>query len=123
MADALKRIARTKELSFQDRCAYYMYQKAAVIFSDENPDPDDLLLAKALWANQVKHIDMARIVITNDSIGAKIDNGEKINPEDETLTDPVLDSQIEWVIYSDDTGAKGFHQLALAYKSAGLLGV
>jgi len=122
MADALKRIAKSKDPAFQDRCAYYMYQKAAVIFADETPDPDDLLLAKALWAGQVKYEDMAKIVVTNPEIGEKIDNNEKLNPEDETLTDPVLNSQIEWMIFSDDPGAKGFNQLASAYISAGLIG-
>lgn len=112
MADALKRIAKTKDPAFQDRCAYYMYQKAGVIFADETPDPDDLLLAKALWAGQVKYEDMAKIVVTNHEIGLDIDAGND-----------VAESAIEWVIYSDDQGAKGFHQLASSYKSAGLLGV
>ena len=122
MADALKRIAKSKDPAFQDKCAYYMYQKAAAIFLQDPPDENDLLLAKALWSNQVKYEDMARIVVTNHEIGTKIDNGEKLDPEDQTFTDPILDSQIEWVVYSDDVGAKGFHQLALAYVSAGLIG-
>ena len=111
MADALKRISKVKDSAFKDRCTYYMYAKAAVIFADADPDADDLLLAKALWANQVNAEDIARIVVTNDSIGASIDADTAVD-----------EGSIEWVIYSDDAGAKGFHQLALAYKSAGLIG-
>ena len=111
MADALKRISKTKDKAFQDRCAYYMYAKAAVIMGQETPDADDLLLAKALWAGKVNFEDIARIVVTNFDIGTAVDSNS--NP---------TESAIEWVIYSDDTGAKGFHQLALAYKSAGLIG-
>ena len=29
MTDALKRISKTKDQAFQDKCSYYMYQKAA----------------------------------------------------------------------------------------------
>ena len=111
MADAGKRISKTKDAWFQDRCEYYMYQKAADIFAQETPDADDLLLAKALWAGQVNRQDIARIVVTNFDIGVAIDAGTA-----------VLESAIEWMIYSEDTGAKGFHQLASAYKSAGLIG-
>lgn len=111
MADALKRISKTKDKAFQDRCAYYLWQKAAVIFSQQSPDADDLLLAKALWAGKVNFEDIARIVVTNPDIGSAIDSDS--NP---------TESAIEWVVYSDDTGAKGFHQLALAYKAAGLIG-
>jgi hypothetical protein len=111
MADALKRISKTKDQAFQDRCTYYMYQKAAVVFSETTPDADDLLLAKALWAGQVSMQDIAKIVVTNFDIGGSIDAGNE-----------VAESAIEWMIFSDDVGAKGFHQLALAYKSAGKLG-
>jgi len=111
MADALKRVSKTKDKAFQDRCAYYMYAKAAVIMAQETPDANDLLLAQALWAGKVNFEDIARIVVTNSDIGAAIDSDN--NP---------AESAIEWVIYSDDAGAKGFHQLALAYKAAGLIG-
>ena len=107
MADAAKRISKTKDLSFQDRCTYYMYQKAAAVFAEATPDADDLLLAKALWANKVSMQDIARIVVTNATIGAAIDAGN----------DPT-ESDIEYVIVTDGS----FHQLALAYKSAGLIG-
>ena len=107
MADALKRISKVKDSAFQDRCTYYMYAKAATIFAEETPDADDLLLARALWANQVKIEDMARIVVTNASIGAAIDAD----------TDPV-ESDIEYVILS----GTAFHDLATSYKSAVLIG-
>lgn len=107
MADALKRISKTKDAAFQDRCAYYMYQKAAAVFADATPDADDLLLAKALWAGQVKMEDMARIVVTNSTIGADID----------TDTAP-SEGDIEYVIVSGTS----FNELALAYKAAGLIG-
>ena len=108
MADASKRMNKTKEPIFQDRCEYYMYQKAADIFAAESPDADDLLLAKALWAGQVNVVDMARIVVTNSSIGADIDAGNAVS-----------ESDIEYVIITDTA----FHNLATAYKAAGLIGV
>jgi len=48
VVDALKRISKTKDPTFQDRCQYYTYQKASAVFAQETPDADDLLLAKAL---------------------------------------------------------------------------
>jgi len=107
MADAFKRIAKTKDKSFQDRCYWYMHQKAAAVFDQETPDADDLLLAKALWAGQVKTEDMARIVATNSTIGADIDSDTAVG-----------ESDIEYVIITGDA----FHNLATAYKSAGLIG-
>ena len=107
MADAAKRITKTKDQSFQDRCQYYMYQRAAAVFAEETPDADDLLLAKALWAGKVSMQDMARIVVTNATIGAAID-----------AESAITESDIEYVIVT--SGA--YHQLALAYKSAGLIG-
>lgn len=107
MADALKRIYMAKTEGFQGRCRWYMYQKAAAIFDQETPDTDDLLLAKALWSNQVRMEDMAMIVLTNSTIGAAVDAGNA-----------VLDSDIEYVIMTDTA----FHNLALAYKAAGLIG-
>ena len=53
MADALKRISMSKDKAFQDRCAYYLWERAKVVFTQETPDADDLLLAKALRAGQV----------------------------------------------------------------------
>jgi len=107
MAIAFKRISITKDQEFQDRCEYYMYQKASAVFADGTPDADDLLLAKALWAGQVQRQDIARIVVTNTTIGAAIDAGTEVS-----------ESDIEYVIVT----AGAFHQLALAYKSAGLIG-
>ena len=107
MTDALKRINQTNDLAFQNRCLYYMHQKAAEIFAAQSPDADDLLLAKALWASKVAIKDMAQIVVTNATIGAAIDAGNT-----------PIESDIEYVIV---TGGL-FHQLALAYKSAGLIG-
>ena len=108
MAIAFKRISMTKDQEFQDRCEHYMYQKAAAVFADGSPDADDLLLAKALWAGQVNRQDIARIVVTNASIGSAIDAGTAVSEGD-----------VEYVIVTDTA----FHQLALAYKSAGLIGV
>jgi len=107
MADALKRMYMAKTDGFQKRCCWYMYQKAAVIFAQDPPDADDLLLAKALWANQVKLEDMAMIVLTNSTIGDAVDAGNA-----------VTESDIEYVIITDTA----FHNLALAYKAAGLIG-
>ena len=107
MADARLRIGRSRSKPFQDRCLYYMYDKAAAVFAESSPDADDLLLAKALWANQVKIEDMARIVVTNATIGAAVDS--------ETT---VAESDIEYAIVSGGS----FHELALSYKAAGLIG-
>ncbi len=108
MADSLKRIKKSRDKDFQDNCLYFMYEQAGVVFGQGTPDADDLLLAKALWANQVKPEDMARIVMTNATVGAKIDSGSA-----------VPDSDIEYTIKTENK----FHDLALAYKSAGLIGV
>ena len=108
MAIAFKRISMTKDQEFQDKCEYYMYQKASAVFAAGTPDADDLLLAKALWAGQVNRQDIARIVVTNSSIGSDIDAGTAVS-----------ESDVEYVIVTDTA----FHQLALAYKSAGLIGV
>lgn len=107
MADASKRMNKTKEPIFQDRCEYYMYQKAADIFAAQSPDADDLLLSKALWAGQVNVVDMARIVVTNSTIGAAIDQDTE-----------VTESDIEYVIITDTA----FNNLATSYKAAGLIG-
>jgi len=108
MANAAKRMNKTKEKIFQDRCEYYMYQKASAVFAQETPDADDLLLAKALWAKQVNVVDMARVVVTNSSIGTAIDNDTAVS-----------ESDIEYVIVTDTA----FNNLATAYKAAGLIGV
>ena len=107
MADAMKRMNATKDQAFQDRCEYYMYQKAAAVFAQETPDADDLLLAKALWAGQVNAKDIARIVVTNATVGAAID-----------IDTAVTESDIEYVIVTDTA----FHDLATAYRAAGLIG-
>jgi len=107
MTDALKRISKTKDQAFQDRCTYYMYQKATAVFAESTPDADDLLLAKALWSNKVSMQDIAKIVVTNSTIGAALDASNEVSEND-----------IEYAIVT--SGA--FHQLALAYKSAGLIG-
>ena len=108
MADATKRMNISRDNAFQDQCKYYMYQQAGVIFGQAEPDADDLLLAKALWAGKVNAEDMARIVVTNATVGAAVDAGNA-----------VLGSDIEFVITTDNK----FHSLALAYKAAGLIGV
>ena len=112
MADALKRIAKARSQAFKDRCEYYMYQKAAAVFAQETPDADDLLLAKALWAGQVKIEDMAKNVVTNSTIGGAIDNGNE-----------PTESDISWCIQTDDNAdAQMFSKLAASYKAAGLIG-
>jgi len=107
MADAIKRIGMSRAKPFQDRCMYFMFAQADVIFGQTTPDADDLLLAKALWSGQVKPEDIARVVITNVTIGGKIDNGTE-----------VLDSELEYVVMTENK----FHDLATSYKAAGLIG-
>ena len=87
---------------------YFMFEQAAVVFGQETPDADDLLLAKALWSGQVKAEDMARVVMTNATVGGKIDNEAE-----------VLDNEIEYVVMTENK----FHDLATSYKAAGLIGV
>ena len=107
MVDALKRISKAKDAAFQDRCTYYLYQKALMVINEATPDADQLLLAKAVVAGQVSIEDVSRIVVTNHDIGASID-------ADET---PV-ESSIEYVILS----GTAFTELATSYKAAGLIG-
>lgn len=106
MADALKRIQMSNNKAFQKRCMFFMYEQADIVFNQDPPDPDDLSLAKAIWAGQVRPNDMARIVITNATVGGKVDTDQNIP-----------DSDIEFVIKSDGK----FNDLASAYKAAGLI--
>lgn len=106
MADALKRIRMSENTAFQNRCMFFMYEQADIVFGQTTPDADDLSLAKAIWAGQVKPDDMARVVITNATVGSKVD-----------VDQDIPDSDIEYVVKSDGK----FHDLALAYKAAGLI--
>ena len=108
MADSVKRITASESVPLQKRCKYYMYQQAGVVFGQASPDTDDLLLAKALWAGQVKDEDMARIAMTNATIGGHIDADESIS-----------EAELEYVICTENK----FHDLALAYSASGLIGV
>lgn len=114
MADALKRIQMSNNTAFQNRCMYFMYEQSGVVLGQETPDVDDLLLAKAIWAGTVKPNDMVRIVLTNATIGAQVDADEMLDG----VANPILDSSIEYAINTEDK----FHALAIAYKSAGLIG-
>lgn len=107
MADPIKRISMSRTKTFQDRCMYYMYEQAGVVFAQETPDPNDLLLAKAVWAGQVKAEDMARVTMTNTTIGPAIDAGNAVE-----------DGWIEYAIKTENK----FHDLAEAYSAAGLIG-
>jgi hypothetical protein len=107
MADALKRMNMARTKSFQDKCEFYAYQKASAVFAEETPDADELLLAKAVWAKQVKPEDIARAAMTNSTIGPAIDNGTEI--------------QEDWIEYAIVTEGQ-FLNLAQAYKAAGLIG-
>jgi hypothetical protein len=106
MADALKRITAARDKEFQDRVSFYMWHKANTVLDDETPNADDLSLAKAIIARQVNAEDMTMVVITNSTVGAKVDAGNA-----------VLDSEIERVVVSDTK----FHDLAEAYKAAGVI--
>ena len=106
MADSLKRITKAKDKQFQDRVSFYMWQKANDVMDNENPDVNDLALAKAVIARQVNVEDMTMVVITNGTIGGSIDSDTA-----------VPDSAIEYVV---DTENK-FHDLETAYKAAGII--
>ncbi len=106
MADALKRIAKARDKEFQDRVAYFMWQQANTVLDNATPNADDLALAKAVIARQVKMEDMAMVAMTNATIGGKID----------AETD-VPDSDIEYVVVTENK----FHDLATAYKAADII--
>lgn len=108
MADALKRINAARDKEFQDKVAYYMWQQANTVLDNATPDADDLDLAKGILSRQVNYEDMAMVAMTNGTIGSKIDAGTA-----------VPDSDIEYVIVTENK----FHDLATAYKSAGIIGV
>jgi hypothetical protein len=108
MADALKRITAARDNDFKDRVSFYMWQQANAVLDNATPNADDLDLAKAILARQVNAEDMAMVAITNATIGAAIDAGT-VPP----------DSDIEYVVMTENK----FHDLATAYKSAGVIGV
>jgi len=107
MADALKRINMARDKEFQDKVAYYMWQQANTVLDVTTPDTDDLDLAKGILARQINYEDMAMVAMTNATIGGHIDAGTAVS-----------DSEIEYVIVTENK----FHDLATAYKSAGIIG-
>ena len=106
MADALKRITKAKDKQFQARVSFYMWQQSNAVLDNAAPDADDLALAKAVIARQVNVEDMTMVAITNATIGGKIDNDSVIP-----------DSDIEFVVATENK----FHDLATAYKAAGII--
>lgn len=106
MTDSIKRQTMANNKPFQDRCEYYFYEHARVIFEAGSPDTDDLAFAKALWAGRVRVVDLTKVVITNATIGAHIDADEEIS-----------DSEINYVVSTENK----FNALAQAYSAAGLI--
>jgi hypothetical protein len=104
MSDALKRINKARDPEFQDRVMFYMWVQAVTVLEATTPDTNDLALAKAIFAGSVKAEDMTRVVITNGTIGAKVDSDTA-----------VLDSEIEYVVVTENK----FNALAQSYAAAG----
>ena len=91
---------------FQDKCEYWMRQQAATVFGQNPADADDLALAKAVYSGSVNREHMTGAVMTNASIGSKIDAGTV-----------VTDSDVEYDIITENK----FHTLAISYSQAGLI--
>jgi len=117
MADSVKRQTMANNKPFQDRVEYYFYEHARDVLEATTPDTTDLAFAKAVWSGQVKVLDMAKVVITNATIGTKIDNDQKINPEDTEITNPITESDLVFVVSTEDK----FNALAESYLAAGLI--
>jgi len=108
MADSIKRQTMANNKPFQDRCEYYFYEHARVVLEDTTPDATDLAFAKAIWAGQVRILDMAKVVITNSTIGTAIDTDSSIS-----------ESELAYVVSTEDK----FNALAESYLAAGLIEV
>lgn len=107
-AIAIKRVTAAKDPQFQSRVMYFMREHAETVFDRVEPNivDVDLALAKALYAGQVNAYDMARIIVTNSTIGGNID-----------ADNAVLDSSIEYAMITQDK----FHDLAESYLASGLI--
>ena len=119
MTDSVKRQTMANNKPFQDRCEYYFYEHARTVLEDATPDTTDLAFAKAIWAGQVKVLDMAKVVMTNATVGSKIDNDQKTNPEDTEMTNPITESDLAYVVSTENK----FNALAESYLAAGLIEV
>ena len=117
MADSVKRQTMANNKPFQDRCEYYFYEHARTVLEATTPDANDLAFAKAIWAGQVRVVDITKVVMTNATVGTKIDNDQKLDPEDITITDPITESDLAYVVTTEDK----FNLLAQAYSAAGLI--
>lgn len=106
MADSVKRQTMANNKPFQDRCEYYFYEHARTILEASTPDADDLSFSKAIWAGQVRVVDMTKSVITNATIGTAIDS-------DSTITE----ADIVYVVTTENK----FNALAQSYSAAGLI--
>ena len=108
MADSVKRQTMANNKPFQDRCEYYFYEHARGILEASSPDTTDLAFAKAIWAGQVRILDMAKVVITNATIGTAIDTDSSIG-----------ESELAYVVSTENK----FNALAESYLAAGLIEV
>lgn len=119
MVDSIKRQTMANNKPFQDRCEYYFYEHARTVLESEAPDTTDLAFAKAIWAGQVKVLDMSKVVMTNATVGSKVDNDQKTNPEDTEMTNPITESDLEYIVSTENK----FNALAESYLAAGLIEV
>ena len=108
MADALKRISKARSKPFQDRNEFYIRIKAESIFDQEPPVPNELALAKAVYARAINREDIAMITVQNHDIGTAIDAGNE-----------PLESAIEWVWTGVESSA--FSDFADSLVAAGII--
>lgn len=106
MADSVKRQTVANNKPFQDRCEYYFYEHARSVLEAETPDTDDLAFAKAIWAGQVRVLDMTKAVMTNATVGTAIDSDSAVS-----------ESDLAYVVTTENK----FNALAQAYSAAGLI--
>lgn len=108
MVDALKRISKARNKPFQDQNEFYIRIKAESVFDQETPVPNELALAKAVYARTINREDIAMVAVQNADIGAAID--ADIDP---------LESDIEWVWTGAESDA--FSDFADSLIAAGII--
>ena len=95
MANSLKRVTWAKTAQNQDKCRFYLFQKAKDVLVAENANPgsqniNHVEYAKIVFSGSADLETVAMIVMQNETLGAAVD------------TDAAIDeASIQWVIYTD----------------------
>lgn len=103
---AIERMKYINDDGFQKRVNYFYLKRSEQVIKNETPEPTDLKLAKAIYADSVDKKLMCYSVVTNATIGSTIDAGN---------TPP--DNDIEYAVITDNQ----FNSLALSCETAGLI--